>query len=740
MRPASSTDYLHQLNEQQFFAVTHADGPMLILAGAGSGKTRTLTYKIAYLIDQGICRPQEILAVTFTNKAADEMRERAERLLSSLTAAPLVCTFHSLAVRILRRYAQLLGYRPDFAICDQDDQKRILKNVYTDLGVSDNELQIRRVQATISAAKNKGWGPDEFLNGSSDFDAQMIHKIFSTYQRYLRQSSALDFDDLLLLSVQLLSEQAEIRQRYSNRYRYLLIDEYQDTNAPQYDLIKNLSCLHQNVSAVGDEDQSIYGFRGADISNILRFESDFPGARVVKLERNYRSTQTILDAATAVVSHNTQRKGKVLWTDKGRGELIDLYTAEDAREEALYVSHKIYQHLQKGESHLAVLYRANFQSRQFEEALRRLQISYRLIGGVSFYHRKEIKDALAYLRVAQNPEDTVSLLRIINEPARRIGRVTLDRLHQRMQEEEISLWKALTQSVQENVFAARTHLVLSSFCQIIEQAQELLELPLHLCLEKVLEISAYRSALQNEDTAQAGDRTQNLEELVSVAREYSEQGQSLQDFLDHAALRSDADDYDESAAVTLMTVHNAKGLEFPVVFLVGCEEGLFPHSRSVAEDDIEEERRLCYVGLTRAQKKLYLTYSRKRRQYGRQSDELNRPSRFLAEIPPDLLQVFAPRPSIQSARAQRVRTPRPFAGKTHNSPDSVREFLDNLERKKTANNQAFVSGATIVHDQFGRGRILQVQETGDDLKITVQFPGIGIKKMLQRYARLKLVL
>ena len=744
---ASKKDYLSHLNEHQKLAVTQAEGPMLVLAGAGSGKTRTITYKIAYLINRAICQPEQILAVTFTNKAAEEMRNRVEKLLTHLEASPLVSTFHSFGVRVLRRYADLIDYGKDFTICDRDDQKRVLKAVYEELHFTDSQLPVSKTLAAISRAKSNNWAPEEYAKKSHDLASQEISLIYSAYERFLKGSNAMDFDDLILLTVRLLTRNPEVRQRYGEWYRYILIDEYQDTNRPQYDLIRNLTQVHQNITAVGDEDQSIYGFRGSDIGNILRFEADFPGATIVKLEQNYRSTQNILGAASSVVSNNVNRKGKVLWTDQRAGPLIDLLAASNAKTEAAYVSHKISEHLRQGEKGIAVLYRTNFQSRQFEEALRRLKIPYKLIGGVSFYQRKEIKDALAYLRVVVNPDDNVSFLRIINQPPRGIGQVTVDHLHQRAREEKTSLWQALQKGLEDNTFPARAHRVLQPFLSLIEHCQNFLELPLHLLLEKTIEATGLITAFRSEDSEEAHNRILNLEELIMLARENAERGYTLQEFLDHAALRSEADDYDKSASVSLMTLHNAKGLEFPIVFMVGCEEGLFPHSRSVAENDLEEERRLCYVGLTRAQKKIYLTYSRRRRFFGREGEEMNHPSRFLQEIPQHLISIssdpFSVSESVQPGSGsgeyrQRKRAVN-MGMKTYDSAESVRGFLSELSQKRGEANGKFVSGAQIVHEKFGYGRILRVQDTGDDLKITVRFPGLGIKRLLQSYAQLKLV-
>ncbi|RPI28143.1 MAG: hypothetical protein EHM61_06105 [Acidobacteria bacterium] len=723
---------LQDLNEQQRLAVTRTDGPLLILAGAGSGKTRTITYKIAYLIGEGICRPENILAVTFTNKAAEEMRNRVQRLLGFLESPPLVSTFHSFSVRVLRRQAALLGYGSDFAICDEDDQKSLLKQVYDELKLQDNLVPIKRTRAVISRAKNQGCSPESYLEGSADPDAPIIFSAFKVYQRRLKEANGMDFDDLILLTVRLFAEQEKVRERYSSGFKYLLIDEYQDTNAPQFEIVKHLSSVHGNITAVGDEDQSIYRFRGADINNILQFERDFPGAVVVKLEQNYRSTQRILDAATGLVSHNRKRKGKTLWTAGEEGELIDVFPAEGAEDEAAFVSRRIYQYLSQSKDRIAVLYRTNFLSRQLEDALRRLQIPYRLLGGVSFYSRKEVKDALAYLRAIRNPDDDISLGRIINEPARGIGKTTLDRLREEARQKRRTLWQTIKESLAAQSLPGRAHLALQGFVAIIEASAPTLEQPLDRALSDVLQASGYIQALQKQETEEANERLLNLEELVTAAGEHVQKGLGMTDFLDNAALYSDTDEYDENASVLLMTLHNAKGLEFPVVFIVGCEEGLLPHSLSVEQDDLEEERRLCYVGLTRAEKKVYLTFSKRKRFNRGEVSEANKPSRFLAELPQHLLRDLSA-PSFQPARREYSGT-RP--AKTYNTPDSVRHFL---EQKKKPAPGGFVKGALVQHQDFGRGRVLEVQESGDDLKITVQFPDIGIKKLLQRYAKLKLV-
>ena len=608
--------YLDTLNEQQRLAVCYGNGPMLILAGAGSGKTRAITHRIAYLIDNKVCEPWEILAVTFTNKAANEMKTRLEEILPGLRHYPLLCTFHSFGVRILREYAGKLGYKDNFTICDTDDQKKLLKKVYKDLDLDDELVPVEKCRAIISRARNHGWSPDNLPEHVFSRQSDDISRAFAEYLKQLKDSNCMDFDDLILLPVQLFKEFPKIRQQYNDRYRYLLIDEYQDTNAPQYNLVWLLTRTHQNICAVGDEDQSIYGFRGADISNILRFESDFPGAVTIKLEQNYRSTRRILKAATAVVSNNRDRKDKTMWTDGPEGSPVTVYAAYDAREEAETVAMKIQKFLREGESKVAVLYRTNFQSRQFEEALRRLDISYKLVGGVSFYHRQEIRNSLAYLQFIRDHGNSISLSRIINNPPRGIGKTTQDRVLALAAERGVSMWEAIEEGLKENLFPGRSVKALSAFAEAVARSRPHLELPLHIALEKILKELGYIQHLEQEKTDEAESRLLNINELINVARDYEGSEDSMQEFLDHASLRSEADDIDDNARVTLMTLHNAKGLEFPVVFLAGCEESLFPHSRSIEENTLEEERRLCYVGMTRARKKLIMTYCKLRRFYG----------------------------------------------------------------------------------------------------------------------------
>ena len=732
-----STNYLQDLNQEQRRAVAHTDGPLLVVAGAGSGKTRIITYKITHLIKQKLCQPDQILAVTFTNKAAEEMRKRVEQLLFPLPSIPLISTFHSFGVRVLRRHARLLGYQPDFVICDTEDQTRILKKVYELLGFESGDLPIREARSVIGKLKNRSWDSDP--EPQDDSEISPFYPIYERYQRLLKESNAMDFDDLIQQTVRLFQEHQDVQESYSRRYRYLLIDEYQDTNPPQYQLVRHLASTHQNITAVGDEDQAIYRFRGADIRNILRFESDFPGAAVVKLEQNYRSCQNILDAATAIVSNNLERKPKTLWTENPCGDPIDVYAAGSAHDEAFFVARQTEQCLKDGESGIGILYRANFQSRHFEEIFGRFGIKYRLVGGVGFYHRKEVRDALAYLRAVYNPHDNLALLRIINEPPRGIGKVTLNRLYAMSEDSQTSLWDTLVSGIEAGAFPGRSQRALQTFLGLIETCREFRDLPLHLFLEQILESSGYIEALMKENTEEASNRRLNLQELVNVARENVDRGQNLQSFLDSTALHSETDDYDQTASVTLMTLHNAKGLEFPIVFLVGCEQGLFPHSRSLSEDGLEEERRLCYVGVTRSKKKLFLTYCQRRRFFGSDSDEVGQPSCFLGEIPSHLTRVSgseventSPSYDYSSESSDPPFFEEDSSGSQ--SPDSWGEGSST-----EAFDGRFIRGARIEHPKYGRGRVLQVQPAGDDIKVTVKFPGLGIKKMLQSYARLRLV-
>jgi len=728
-----------QLNPEQLRAVETIEGPLLILAGAGSGKTRVITYRIAHLIENKRVRADRILAVTFTNKAAEQMRVRVQGLLRRGRAAnPHVSTFHSFCVRVLRPNIGPLGYGSDFSIYDQADQLTLVKDCLKEMQLSDQALSPRWALSRISESKNRGRSPREVYSQAYDPKGERLSLVFDLYQDKLKKANALDFDDLLLKTVELLRSQEDVRLDLNDRFAYLMVDEYQDTNRPQYELIRLLTQSRQNICVVGDEDQSIYSWRGADIQNILSFEKDYPATRVIKLEQNYRSTKTILDAAGALVAHNRARKGKTLWTDQVAGDPIGYYEAEDPDAEALFVVRQILAH-QRSERNepVAVLYRTNFQSRYFEEACRRFGVKYSMVGGFSFYERAEIKDLLAYLNLTLNPHDRVSLLRVINTPPRGIGRVTVNALEKESRESNLSLWEVVEQAVEKKTLPARALKALTPFYGQVRQFRSELETGSHSeLIQTILERSGYRQWLQDEDTEEARSRLDNLQELVNAARDSRNRGENLREFLDHAALFSDTDDFDEQARVTLMTIHSAKGLEFPLVCLAGLEEDLFPHSRSLQNrDGLEEERRLCYVALTRARRKLLLTRARNRRFLGGESFNPTEPSCFISEIPAKLLQNTWGAP--KSVRKS-------YDGPTYNDAESIRQFyrqrgkrIDLAPRKTEIEGGRFKPGQAVRHRKYGIGNVIRSQGEGDDCKLTVLFPRHGLKKLLVKYAGLE---
>jgi len=769
-------DFLEGLNPRQREAVQHGEGPLLVLAGAGSGKTRVITHRIAHLMSVHRVPGWAILAVTFTNKAAGEMRDRVRALTGDIPGAevsnsgPTVATFHSFCVRLLRREgAPLASIRPGFTtrftIYDDDDQVSILKQIYRQLGLDEKFMQYRGALSRISHAKSHKQSPDEMARAASDPVTERLAVVYEKYEAKLRESNALDFDDLLLEAVRLIQHDAPTREKLNRRYEFVMVDEYQDTNRSQYELMRLLTEQRQNICVVGDEDQSIYGWRGANIRNILDFERDFPGATIVRLEQNYRSTKNILEAANGVVVHNTERIGKTLWTEAGGGEKIMLYEAPDSENEALFIADTIENRLaQNPKDRVAVLYRTNAQSRQIEEALRRYGRKYVVVGGFSFYQRAEIKDVLAYLKVLVSPQDSVSLLRIINVPARGIGRTTVEQIEHYALEHELSLWFALKEMLEQHAFPARAEAALQVFRQMIEELAASIETKkLTGTLEAVLERSGYRKMLEQENTDESRGRLANLEELLNAAADASERGENLRDFLDHAALVSDADQADERATISLLTMHNAKGLEFPIVFIAGLEEGLFPHSRSLDSGSaMEEERRLCYVGMTRAEKKLYLSWARFRRRFGGGQPEQSIPSRFLREVPANLLDrvrgdqghidLMAERYEVRDAARRNL-----YTGKTYNSVENIKQFF--AERgmpppsglstpapaaapKPAASApvkkaKKFGPGSTVEHAKYGRGTVLRLEGSGEDAKVTVSFPGYGLKKLIAKYAGIK---
>ncbi len=930
---------LDHLNPEQRAAVEAAEGPLLILAGAGSGKTRVITHRIAWLIQEKNVAPDSILAVTFTNKAAGEMGERVNELLghSSLTK-PLIATFHSFCVRILRRDVEALrvngqGLTRSFTIFDENDQSALVKQIMKRMGLDTKQLTPRTVQSRISWAKNHMVDPQDYFLGSKDPTSERVAHIFQAYQAELRKNNAVDFDDLLLEAVRLLKSSAEVRERYQRRYQYVLVDEYQDTNRPQYELMKLLAGEHQNVCAVGDEDQSIYSWRGADIRNILEFEKDFPNARIVRLEQNYRSTQIILEAAGAVVANNIRRKGKKLWTERQGGSLIGYYEAPDGENEALFIANKIQAFLRSMSSSetqnpggVAVLYRTNSQSRLVEEALRRYNISYTMVGGFSFYERAEIKDLLGYLRLIRNPHDSMALQRVINTPARGIGKTTLETLERLALETNSSTWDATAAAIKSRLIPTRALMALESFRQLILDAQAMMdpdfagklaadvaesraddadtgfgfgaaatdsEKPasedqlggdpdqMHLLnashfshdpgraietsggqevsghdfsraatghqnggalapeeqnvgrvpavpnlgpgneaptgnepapekesgfrspgdsatlpelIRFIIDRSGYIKALETEGTPEAFSRIENLKELANAAHDAEERGETLAEFLDHAALASDTDKFDPNARVTLMTLHAAKGLEFPLVFLAGLEEGLFPHSRTLSSpEELEEERRLCYVGMTRAMNTLILTRAHYRRRYGADVPEASVPSRFLEEVPPQLIENLGSRnpgwstPAYSSAYGSGRNFQRAGAEPAHfNYEDESQETplaaapafssrqgtppkgksaqappehsVDNIARffggkSGAAGSRPFArpnmniptpngasglrKGQRVMHSKYGEGTVLMREGDGEDAKLTVLFAHHGMKKLMEKFANLR---
>jgi DNA helicase II / ATP-dependent DNA helicase PcrA len=774
-------DFLQGLNPQQQAAASHVEGPLLLLAGAGSGKTRVITHRMAHLMDQHRVPGPCILAVTFTNKAAEEMRLRVNNLLGGTRGrdGPLVSTFHSFCVRLLRRDGASLaeirnGFTRQFTIYDDDDQVAVIKAIFRGLGLDEKFMQYRAMCSWISHKKSHKESPAEAYGKSTDQKTSQLASIYEQYEGRLRQANALDFDDLLLETVRLLAHDANLRFQMNRRFEFVMIDEYQDTNRSQYELMRLLTQEHKNICVVGDEDQSIYGWRGADIRNILDFERDFPDAKVIRLEQNYRSTKNILEAASAVVANNTERKGKWLWTEAGAGEKIGRFEAFDGEQEALFIADTIDKLLSANPTYrAAVLYRTNFQSRQIEEALRRYGRDYVVLGGFSFYQRAEVKDALAYLKAAISPQDSVSLLRIINTPARGIGKSTIEQIEQYALENQLSVWTAIGRMLDEKLFAGRAESALRVFKTIMEElAIAAGEGKVDDALRQILDRTGYARMLEIDNDPEAESRLGNLNELVNAASEAAERGETIPEFLDHAALVSDTDNLDERAPVSLLTLHNAKGLEFPVVFLAGMEEGLFPHMRSLdSKAAMEEERRLCYVGMTRSEKRLFLTSARYRRRFGGGQQEATIPSRFLREVPRALVEdlgqsrqrsapqvdLFAEQHEVREAAKRNL-----YTGKTYNSVDNIQQFFAGRGRASapppTTNNQqptphrphpppltpnvrpsagrsrGFRAGATIRHPKYGRGTVLRREGDGEDAKLTVSFPGYGLKKLVEKYA------
>ena len=801
-------EILDSLNPQQREAVQTTEGALLILAGAGSGKTRVITVRIAYLITEKQVPPYNILAVTFTNKAAGEMRERVEELMKNQRqqSAPLVTTFHSLCVRILRQEIENLaeGYTKSFTIYDTDDSLKVIKACTKDIGFDEKQLAPRQVLNAISGSKNRGEDFELYASKVEYTDERRaaIARIFKLYEERLNNANALDFDDLLIKTVKLLRVSKEVRDKYNDKFKYILVDEYQDTNPLQFALISYLTEKQQNICVVGDPDQSIYKFRQADIRNILDFENHYPKAETILLEQNYRSTQTILDTAHSIIQKNVERKDKKLWTANEGGEKIFYYQASDGDGEARFVASQIEEHRRRNpRNRFAILYRTNAQSRVFEESLRRYRLEYNIVGGFSFYERAEIKDVISYLKLALNPFDDIAFLRVINTPTRGLGKTSLDEVQLRAKDFGISLWETIA-IITENYdkplnLTPRAKESLKKFKQTIESLQikvaevSQTDKPVTDVVIAAIEDTGYANVLRTENSDEAEARLENLEELVNAAVDYDKQEQNgLRDFIDHSALVSDTDKFDRNAAVTLMTVHAAKGLEFPIVFLVGLEDGIFPHSRSMNDSqELEEERRLAYVAITRAEKILYITHSMRRRVYG--EEMAAEPSQFLNEMPLEMIEDLSRGSSWLSfaksnfskeskrtisqlkGETQPEKPKNLYIGKTYNSTEAIAEFFkkrvevkeQNIEREektetskplsnfdklkshssnqsqipnpKSQIEQGFVPGSHVRHAKYGKGLVLRREGSGDNVKLTVSFPGFGQKKLIEKFANLE---
>jgi DNA helicase-2/ATP-dependent DNA helicase PcrA len=730
-------DVLKGLNPQQREAVATTEGPLLIIAGAGSGKTRVLTQRIGYLLREKRVAPWSILAITFTNKAAREMRDRVAAIAGGTAEEIWISTFHSMCVRILRRDIDRLGYNRNFTILDSGDQLSVVKQCLKDLNIDPKKFDPRAILSTISSAKNELKDPKQFGNLIGDVFQSVAHQVYELYQKKLKSNESLDFDDLIMKTIKLFTDMPEVLDFYQKKFQYIHVDEYQDTNRAQYMLVKMLADKHKNICVVGDSDQSIYRWRGADISNILNFEEDYPNATVVKLEQNYRSTKRILAAANHVIGNNRGRKAKNLWTENVEGQKIQVFKADSEQSEAYFLVNRIQQGRREGSNYsdFAVLYRTNAQSRVVEEVFLKSNIPYALVGGTKFYERKEVKDVLAYLRLMANPDDDLSLQRIINVPKRGIGQTSIDKIASFAASQGISMYRAILESDQIGL-TGKAGKTIAEFAQMVAGLTQMTEyLSVTELTEEILKRTEYREMYEIEGTLEAKARLENIDEFLSVTMDFENKNddKSLVSFLTELALVADIDSVDEEESddkVILMTLHSAKGLEFPVVFLVGLEEGVFPHSRALFEDDeMEEERRLAYVGITRAEKELYLTRAQMRTLYGRTN--MNPPSRFLDEIPADLLESDEPvTPRSQPSMGYRSAGSSPTARPTLRPPVSQGADL-------TAD---WKVGDRVEHGKWGMGTVVGTKGEGENLELNIAFPApIGIKKLLAKFAPVKKV-
>ena len=759
-------EILKGLNDKQYEAVVNTEGPCLVIAGAGSGKTKVLTHKIAYLMGEKKILPWNILAITFTNKAAKEMKERIELLVGDAAKDMWVGTFHSICVRILRKFIDRIGFDSSFIIFDTSDQKTMVKQILKDLQMDDKMFTDRAVMSEISNAKNDMLESDAYaVKAQGDFRKSKIAEVYERYQKRLKENNAIDFDDIINYTIKILMENPDVLEYYSNKFQYILVDEYQDTNKSQFTLVTLLASKHGNITAVGDNDQGIYSFRGADISNILNFEKDFPGTKIIKLEQNYRCTGNILKVANAVIKNNEVKYDKKLWTENDVGNLPKVFSADNEYDEGRYIAEQI-EHLRREEyykySDFAVLYRMNTQSRAIEEILRRESIPYKIIGGLKFYERKEIKDIISYLRLIQNPSDNLSLNRIINEPKRGIGKTSLENIAKISDETNTPMYEIIKNAEQYGL--NRVYLNSREFINCMEELMSQKDkMKISELIKKVLKDTGYTKALENENTTEAENRIANLDEFLNVAIEFEEESaeNGLSDFLEGITLSSDLDNMEETdEAVTLMTLHSAKGLEFPVVFLVGMEEGIFPGYKSIGEEkELEEERRLCYVGVTRAKENLYLTNSKQRTTFG--STTHNPPSRFLKEIPKELLDGYEDNSSSnisESSYSWSYGSKSNSSIKTYKATEpqyanvaksaqgfafrTAESFLNNIVQKKDSNEidlSQYKSGVKVYHKKFGEGTINYVEEEGNDLKVDINFDKFGHKRLMARFANLEVL-
>ena len=767
-------DILKGLNDKQYEAVVNTEGPCLVIAGAGSGKTKVLTHKIAYLIGEKQVKPWNILAITFTNKAANEMKERIGNLVGDQAADIWMGTFHSICVRILRRFIDRIGFDTSFIIFDTSDQRTLIKTCIKAVGLDDKMFTDRSVLSEISNAKNEMLEPETYaVRAHGDFRKEKIALVYEMYQKRLKENNAIDFDDIINYAIKILLENADILEYYTNKFQYILVDEYQDTNKAQFTLVTMLASKYGNITVVGDNDQGIYSFRGADISNILNFEKDFPGTKIIKLEQNYRCTGNILKAANAVIKNNKVTYKKELWTENEVGKLPIAYAAKNEYDEGTYIAEQI-EHLRREEyykySDFAILYRMNTQSRAIEEILRRESIPYKIIGGLKFYERKEIKDIISYLRLIQNQSDNLSLKRIINEPKRGIGKTSLDKVEEISNNSGISMYEIIKNADQYGL--NRVYLNSREFINVIEELKAKKDdVKISDLIKETLKKSGYTKALENENTLEAQNRIENLNEFLTVAIEFEDESadNKLSDFLEGITLSSDIDNMEEAEEnVTLMTLHSAKGLEFPVVFLVGMEEGIFPGYKSIGEPkDLEEERRLCYVGITRAKENLFLTRSKQRTIFG--STSCNQVSRFLKEIPSDLLEGYEEAVGEQednnnvfgdskytwtygskdngNIKTYKVDKKEQNVAASSNSNSgfmfrTAESFLNTLNKKVTGADvdlSKYKPGVRIYHKKFGEGVISNVEPEGDDLKVDINFDKVGHKRLMAKFAKLEII-